>query len=107
MWGQQGEIQFTLNPDAVDINRVFVLPGTSSPCRGDELSSDLVAQYAEVKLLSHYNILERKYLDMVLKEQQLGMSGLVYESEAVEAGCLQGSEGIIFVELICALFSVK
>lgn len=101
MWGQQGEIQFTLNPDAVDINRVFVLPGTSSPCRGDELSSGLVAQYAEVKLLSHYNILERKYLDMVLKEQQLGMSGLVYESEAVEAGCLQGSEGIIFVEVGC------
>lgn len=99
--GQQGEIQFTLNPDAVNINRVFVLPGSSAPCRGDELSAELVAQYAEVKLLSHYNILERKYLDMVLKEQQLGMSGLVYESEAVEAGCLQGSEGIVFCEVGC------
>ena len=100
-WSQQGEIQFTLNQDAVEINRVFVLPGTSTPCRGDELSAELVAQYAEVKLLSHYNILERKYLDMVLKEQQLGMSGLIYESEAVEAGCLQGSEGIIFCEVGC------
>jgi len=98
---QEGEIQFALNPDAVDIQRIFVLPGTSKPCRGDELSAELVAQYAEVKLLLHYNILERKYLDMVLKEQQLGMSGLVYESEAVEAGCLQGSEGIVFCEVGC------
>lgn len=99
--GQQGEVQFTLNADAVEISRVFVLPGTSTPCEGDALSAELVAQYAEVKLLSHYNILERKYLDMVLKEQQLGMSGLVYESEAVEAGCLQGSEGIVFCEVGC------
>ncbi len=38
---------------------------------------------------------------MVLDEQKLGMSGLVFEDQVVEAGCLQGSEGVVFCEIGC------
>lgn len=97
----QGEIQF--NRKAVDevISRVFVIASDSKPCEGTDLSSESIAEYAEVALLSEYEILERKHLEMLLQEQRLGMSGLIFEDQAVEAGCLQGSQGIVFCSVGC------
>lgn len=97
----QGEIQF--NRKAVDevISRVFVIASDSKPCEGTDLSSESIAEYAEVALLSQYEILERKHLEMLLQEQRLGMSGLIFEDQAVEAGCLQGSQGIVFCSVGC------
>jgi len=97
----QGEIQFNRSQSAVQIDRVFVLAGESNPCQGVEIDAQAVAEYAEVRLLSQYEILERKHLEMILKEQSLGMSGLVFEDQAVDAGCLQGSEGVVFCEVGC------
>ena len=65
------------------------------------MSSESIAEYAEVALLSQYEILERKNLEMLLQEQRLGMSGLIFEDQAVEAGCLQGSQGIVFCSVGC------
>ncbi|MDC0600499.1 fibrobacter succinogenes major paralogous domain-containing protein [Flavobacteriales bacterium] len=97
----QGEVQFNRSQSTVQIDRVFVLAGESNPCQGVEIDAQAVAEYAEVRLLSQYEILERKHLEMILKEQSLGMSGLVFEDQAVEAGCLQGSEGVVFCEVGC------
>ena len=97
----QGEIQFNRSQSTVQIDRVFVLAGESNPCQGVEIDAQAVAEYAEVRLLSQYEILERKHLEMILKEQSLGMSGLVFEDQAVDAGCLQGSEGVVFCEVGC------
>ena len=97
----QGEVQFNRSQSAIQIDRVFVLAGESNPCHGVEIDAQAVAEYAEVRLLSQYEILERKHLEMILKEQSLGMSGLVFEDQAVEAGCLQGSEGVVFCEVGC------
>ena len=82
----QGEVQFNRSQSAIQIDRVFVLAGESNPCHGVEIDAQAVAEYAEVRLLSQYEILERKHLEMILKEQSLGMSGLVFEDQAVEAG---------------------
>jgi len=97
----QGEVQFNRSQSAIQIDRVFVLAGESNPCQGVEIDAQAVAEYAEVRLLSQYEILERKHLEMILKEQSLGMSGLVFEDQAVDAGCLQGSEGVVFCEVGC------
>ena len=97
----QGEVQFNQSESAVQIDRVFVLAGESKPCKGVEIDAQAVAEYAEVRLLSQYEILERKHLEMILQEQSLGMSGLVFEDQAVDAGCLQGSEGVVFCEVGC------
>ena len=97
----QSEIYFERATYPLDIQRVFVIAGDSKPCEGVSLDADGLAEYAEVRLLSAYDVLERDHLDMVLDEQKLGMSGLVYEDQAVEAGCLQGSEGVVFCEIGC------
>jgi uncharacterized protein (TIGR02145 family) len=98
---QSNGVNVTVSPDASGIKSVFVLPGTSKGCEGDDLNAESLAQYAEIRLGGKYRILERKYLEMVLEEQRLGMSGLVFESSAVKAGCLQGSEGVVFCEVGC------
>jgi uncharacterized protein (TIGR02145 family) len=98
---QSNGVNVTVSPDASGIKSVFVLPGTSEGCEGDDLNAESLAQYAEIRLGGKYRILERKYLEMVLEEQRLAMSGLVFESSAVKAGCLQGSEGVVFCEVGC------
>ena len=97
----QSEVYFERATSPLDIQRVFVIAGDSKPCEGVSLDADGLAEYAEVRLLSAYDVLERDHLDMVLDEQKLGMSGLVYEDQVVEAGCLQGSEGVVFCEIGC------
>lgn len=97
----QGEIRFNRKETDEGISRVFVIASDSKPCEGTDLSSESIAEYAEVALLSQYEILERKHLEMLLQEQRLGMSGLIFEDQAVEAGCLQGSQGIVFCSVGC------
>ena len=97
----QSEVYFERATSPLDIQRVFVIAGDSKPCEGVSLDAEGLAEYAEVRLLSAYDVLERDHLDMVLDEQKLGMSGLVYEDQVVEAGCLQGSEGVVFCEIGC------
>ena len=97
----QSEVYFERATSPLDIQRVFVIAGDSKPCEGVSLDAYGLAEYAEVRLLSAYDVLERDHLDMVLDEQKLGMSGLVYEDQVVEAGCLQGSEGVVFCEIGC------
>ena len=97
----QSEIRYSRNPSKIEIERIYVLAGDSKPCEGASVDAQSLANYAEVVLLGEYEILERKHLDMVLEEQKLGMTGLVFEDQAVQAGCLQGSQGIVFCEVGC------
>ena len=71
----QGEVQFNQSESAVQIDRVFVLAGESNPCKGVEIDAQAVAEYAEVRLLSQYEILERKHLEMILQGAKLGHVG--------------------------------
>ena len=98
---QTGDIRVTVNPDAATIDRIFIIPGDSEGCAGSELTSEAVVTLAEMQLGQVYTILERKYLDKVLEEQRLGMSGLVFQNSAVDAGRLQGSQGVVFCSVGC------
>lgn len=98
---QTGDVRVTVNPAGAQIDRIFIIPGESEGCSGGELTSESVVTLAEMQLGQVYTILERKYLDRVLEEQRLGMSGLVFQNSAVDAGRLQGSQGVVFCSVGC------
>ena len=97
----QGEVRFSQSAEEVEIERVYVFAGNSEPCEGADLSAQSLTDYAEVRLMTVYDILERRHLAEILDEQRLGMSGLVFEDQAIQAGCLQGSQGVVFCEVGC------
>jgi uncharacterized protein (TIGR02145 family) len=98
---QTGDIRVTVNPEGAQIDRIFIIPGESEGCSGGQLTSESVVTLAEMQLGQVYTILERQYLDRVLEEQRLGMSGLVFQNSAVDAGRLQGSQGVVFCSVGC------
>ena len=100
-FAQTGDIRVTVNPEGAQIDRIFIIPGESEGCSGGQLTSESVVTLAEMQLGQVYTILERKYLDMVLEEQRLGMSGLVFQNSAVDAGRLKGSQGVVFCSVGC------
>lgn len=65
----------------------------NSPCKA-------IAQIAKGVLASQFQVLEREELEQLLKEQQLSMSGLVSESDKIEAGNVVGAQ--FAVRLNCA-----
>lgn len=97
----QAKIYFERAANPLDVRRIYVVAGDSDPCKGGTFDSEGVAEYAEVRLLSVYEVLERHHLNMVLEEQKLSMSGLINEDQVVEAGHLKGADGIVFCEVGC------
>lgn len=55
----------------------------------------------EAALLGTYTIVDRKFFNHTLKEIELGMSGLTFESGVLEAGCIENAQGYLFVEFGC------
>ena len=101
--GQDTNFQFIQNADSasIGIKRIFIAAGNSNNCSEVTLTAESLAQLATVSLGNRYTILERKYLDMLLEEQRLSLSGLLLEETTIAAGCLQGSEAIVFCSVEC------
>ena len=66
---------------------------------GSGLSDDIVVLFAQTK---RFDIIERDQLVAVLKEQELQMSGIVNEADAVRIGQLIGANYIIFGSITTA-----
>lgn len=94
-------IKFNKSPKAINVTTVAVLPIDGTDCNGNTVSSQDIASLTEGSLLGLYNIVERRYLERILDEQRLALSGVLYEQSAVEAGCNVGAQGIIFTEYGC------
>lgn len=58
----------------------------------DNSSCQAIAQIAKGILASQFKVLEREDLEQLLREQQLSMSGLVSESDKIEAGNIVGAQ---------------
>ena len=58
----------------------------------DNSSCQAMAQIAKGILASQFKVLEREDLEQLLREQQLSMSGLVSESDKIEAGNIVGAK---------------
>ena len=83
------------------IERIFVFPKPGIGCLGEEKDGQDLASTVESLLLGEYDILERRYFEQILDEQRRAASGILFEDTAVELGCNQGSQGILFVEEGC------
>ena len=100
----------TLRDNPAASRGVFVVGIGAQPCRG---TSDILAleEQASVRLLRHYEVLERRGLEAVLNEAQRGMNGLFDEQSVVEAGQLAGAEGVVLIREACmggqSFYSVK
>jgi len=100
----------TIKEEASTIRSVFVVAVDAQNCggSGDAL---MLEERAGVRLLRHYDVLERRDIDAVLNETQRSMNGLFDEDSVVEAGLLAGSEGVVLLRESClagaAYFSAK
>ena len=94
-------VLFQSKDEMNDINSVFVLSIDSKPCSGVDSDGDGLAQLASLKLMPHFQILERSNLESVLEEQKLAMSGIADELTVLNLGKIQGSEGVVFCQETC------
>lgn len=103
-------ILITLRDNPAASRGVFVVGLGAQPCRG---TSDVMSleEQASVRLLRHYEVLERRGLEAVLSEASRGMNGLFDEQSVVEAGQLAGAEGVVLIREACMggqpFYSVK
>ena len=103
-------VLITLRDQPAAMREVFVVGLGTQPCRGmgDVL---VLEEQASVRLLRHYEVLERRGLEAVLGEASRGMNGMFDEQSVVEAGQLAGAEGVVLIREGCmsgqSFFSVK
>ena len=112
-YGQDTNFQFVRSSISASksVERIFIVPGSSNNCSESTIDAESLVELTTVALGSSHTILERKYLDALLEEQRLSLSGLVLEETTIAAGCLQGSEAIVFCNVDCidgkSVLSVK
>lgn len=93
-------IVVTVKDEAPVIRNVFVVAVDARNCRGAD-DPLILEEQAGVRLLRHYDVLERRDIDAVLDESARGMNGLFDEESVVEAGLLAGAEGVVLLRESC------
>ena len=98
---EASEVSFNQVPKDFVIEAVAVMPIDGKDCDGKIISGQDIASFTEGSLLGLYNVVERRYLEKLLDEQRLALSGILDEKSVVEAGRNVGAQGIIFTEYGC------
>lgn len=93
-------VLITLRDNPSAMRSVFVVGLGAQPCRGTG-DAMVLEEQASVRLLRHYQVLERRGLEAVLNEASRGMNGLFDEQSVVEAGQLAGAEGVVLIREGC------
>lgn len=84
------------------ISKVAVIGKEGVLCDGTESSGQEAADIIQGELIGLYSVVERKYLEAILDEQRLALSGLVFEdADLAKAGCLAGAQGTVLVSNGC------
>lgn len=96
-----GELLFNQNPDARDVRVIAVIPKTGTDCAGNVRTAEDLAAYSETALLGTYNVVDRQFIEDTLNEIKLGMTGITFEDNVLQAGCIANAEGYLFVEHGC------
>ena len=95
-------IRIRISETSAQIDRVAVFGKQSDLCDGTSDDGQELAELVEGELLGIYGVVERQHLNDILKEQQLSMSGLVLEDDAIaKAGCLAGAQGTVLASYGC------
>ena len=95
-------IRIRVSGNRVDISKVAVIGKKSTLCDGTKDDGQGLAELVEGELLGLYGVVERKYLEEILDEQRLAMSGLLFEdTDFATAGCLAGAQGTVLASYGC------
>ena len=98
----QDNIRIRVSDNRVDISKVAVIGKESTLCDGTKDDGQGLAELVEGELLGLYGVVERKYLEEILDEQRLAMSGLLFEdTDFATAGCLAGAQGTVLASYGC------
>jgi len=96
------DIMITVSPAQNRIKDIAVFGRESKLCDGSIDDGISLGEVIEMGLLGIYNVVERRYLNQILEEQKLAMSGLILEdSELAVAGCLAGAQGTVIASYGC------
>jgi hypothetical protein len=95
-------IRIRLSESLSEISKVAVIGKESTLCDGTKDDGQGLAELVEGELLGLYGVVERKYLEEILNEQRLAMSGLLFEdTDFANAGCLAGAQGTVLASYGC------
>lgn len=98
----KNDIRIRISDNRVDISKVAVIGKESTLCDGTKDDGQGLAELVEGELLGLYGVVERKYLEEILDEQRLAMSGLLIEdTDFATAGCLAGAQGTVLASYGC------
>ena len=93
---------FFTQKDAIGVEAVSVVSLGGVTCQGREKLGESSVSVVSHALLGRYNVVNRRHLNMVLLEQELGMSGLTNEqSPGAKAGCVTSAEATILISYGC------
>lgn len=98
--GKVDGVVVTIKDTESAIRNIFVVAVDARNCRGAD-DPVILEEQAGVRLLRHYDVLERRDMDAVLDESARGMNGLFNEDSFVEAGLLAGAEGVVLLRESC------
>ena len=99
---QQNNIRVRISKIPGEIYKVAVIGKESLLCNGEIDDGQELAELVEGELLGIYGVVERKYLNSILEEQTLAMSGLVLDdNDFANAGCLAGAQGTVLASYGC------
>lgn len=94
-----GEVTVTImrGVDQARIQKVAVMQFQTKDYQGDDKSGDVGADLyaAELAKTGYYELVERRELDKLLKEQALGQTGIIDEKTAIKAGQISGAQGLL------------
>lgn len=83
------------------VETVIVANTKSVDCDGSENESDAFQNLVSSLLVSEYRVLERAQLDVIFKELEFGMTGMIAEEDLLEAGRLAGAQGAVICTETC------
>jgi hypothetical protein len=95
------EVTFERTGKEHSITAVAVIPKMIEGCDGNSKSADALASFTETKILSHYEVIDRRHFEDILNEQRIQMSGLTFEETLIEKGCIENAQGYLFVGSEC------
>lgn len=103
MYSSSAEIRINVDTTLTNtISKVAVIGKEGTLCDGSHSTGQSGADIVQSELIGLYSVVERKYLEDILQEQRLAMSGLILQdSDLAQAGCLAGAQGTVLVSYGC------
>ena len=96
------DVSIRMAQDPAPVNQIAVIGKASQHCDKRQDDGTGLAALIEGELLEFYRVVDRTHLEAILKEQQLALTGLVFDdAQFATAGCLAGAEATVIASYGC------